>query len=47
MNKEKVKQKIEESLDYLDATEGLTPSDETNISLVMLMLDKALKELEE
>lgn len=47
MSKEKVKQKIEESLNYLDATEGLTPSDETNISLVMLMLGNALKELED
>lgn len=43
----KAKQKIEESLNYLDATEGLTSSDETNISLVMQMLDDALKELED
>ena len=45
-NKEKAKQKIEESLNYLDATVGITDSDNTNIGMTKDLLNEALEELE-
>jgi len=45
-NKEKAKQKIEESLNYLDATVGITDSDNTNIDMTKDLLNEALEELE-
>lgn len=47
MSKEKVKQKIEVSLNYLDVTVGITDSDNTNIDLIKDLLFEALKELED
>ena len=47
MDEERVKQKIEESLNYLDATVGITDSDNTNIDMTKDLLNEALEELEE
>lgn len=47
MSKEKAKAIIEDALNYLDATVGITDSDNSNIDFVKELLDQTLKELED
>lgn len=47
MSKEKAIKLINDVENYLDATNGQTASDDTNVLISIGLLEKALKELEE